>query len=212
MKSIYIFDADGTLYDSGDSIKTCANLALKELGYPEIPFSEMSFFIGPPLESSFEKCGLSYELSLEACRIYRKHYQAGLMFKLTLYPGIYNMLSTLSLSHDLYIATSKPSKFALPIAKSLNIASFFKKITGAFDDGSSNDKYSILSRVLLDIDKKDDIYMIGDTSYDVLAGKKHNLKTIGLTYGYGKKEELLKADPDILFDDVGSLFAYLKEH
>ena len=212
MKSIYIFDADGTLYDSGDSIKTCANLALKELGYKEIPFSEMSFFIGPPLESSFEKCGLSPQKAKEACQIYRRHYQAGLMFKLTLYPGIFEMLSSLYISHDLYIATSKPSKFALPIAQSLNIASFFKKITGAFDDGSSNDKYSILSRVLTDIDSKNDIYMIGDTSYDVLAGKKHGLKTIGLTYGYGKKDELLNSDPDILFDDVESLFAYLKEH
>ena len=35
--------------------------------------------------------------------------------------------------------------------------------------------------------------MIGDRSYDIEAANEIDIKTIGVTYGYGKKEEFEKA-------------------
>ena len=210
MKTTFIFDADGTLYDSGNSIKKCANIALKTLGKKEIPYDEMDFFIGPPLETSFLQCGLNEKESKEACSIYRKHYEAGVMFEIDLYPGIRSLLEDLEKVSELYIATSKPAKFAIPIAERIGISSYFKGVYGAFDDGSGNNKKSILSRLLANLSSTQDIYMIGDTAYDVLAGKEYSLHTVGVSYGYGRTKELQECHPEVLVSNVEELTNYLK--
>lgn len=45
-----------------------------------------------------------------------------------------------------------------------------------------------------------DIYYIGDETRDIEAGKKHQIKTIAVTWGYQAKELLAKFKPDFLLD------------
>ena len=43
------------------------------------------------------------------------------------------------------------------------------------------------------LDKREQVIMVGDRYYDVLGARETGLSCIGVTYGYGTKEELLKA-------------------
>ena len=43
--------------------------------------------------------------------------------------------------------------------------------------------------------------MVGDTSGDIIAGKKNAISTAGVTWGYGTKDELVQSQCDILLSE-----------
>jgi len=47
--------------------------------------------------------------------------------------------------------------------------------------------------------------MVGDMDIDVLAGKGAGVFTCAVTYGIGKKEDIVKAKPDYIIDDLAQL-------
>jgi len=60
-----------------------------------------------------------------------------------------------------------------------------------------------VARFSYDIDfKKENIYMIGDTPDDILAGKENGIRTIGVATGGYSKETLATNKPDYLFDTL----------
>ena len=44
--------------------------------------------------------------------------------------------------------------------------------------------------------------MVGDMDIDVLAGKRAGILTCAVTYGIGRKEDIEKAEPDYIIDDI----------
>jgi phosphoglycolate phosphatase len=52
-----------------------------------------------------------------------------------------------------------------------------------------------------------DAVMVGDTAGDVDTGKRNSMATVGVTYGYGSREELSQAD--ILCRTTSELMALL---
>ncbi len=53
--------------------------------------------------------------------------------------------------------------------------------------------------------------MIGDRRHDIIGGKKNGMRTIGVLYGYGSREELKEAGADCIVEDVQSLLDVLKK-
>ena len=51
--------------------------------------------------------------------------------------------------------------------------------------------------------------MVGDRKYDVLGAKEIGIPCIGVSYGYGTKEELLAAGAEYVADTVGELHELL---
>jgi len=54
--------------------------------------------------------------------------------------------------------------------------------------------------------QQSEVLMIGDMPEDILAGKNAGVKTAGVLWGLGEKEELLKANPDYLYEKPSDLF------
>jgi phosphoglycolate phosphatase len=51
--------------------------------------------------------------------------------------------------------------------------------------------------------------MIGDTIYDIKGAQAHNMRTIGVTYGYGKEKDLKDARANKIVHSVEELKALL---
>jgi phosphoglycolate phosphatase len=51
--------------------------------------------------------------------------------------------------------------------------------------------------------------MIGDRKHDIIGGKKYGLFTIGVTWGYGSREELENSGADIVVDSPAVLQTFL---
>lgn len=189
-----LFDLDGTLTDSGEGIINCVTYALNTLNLPVPSREELRVFVGPPLRDSFQKFGVSPEDTEKAVEIYRSRYVPVGMFENTPYPGISALLAALkSDGHTLYVATSKPESMAQEIMEKFHLAGFFDKICGATLDGSRDSKELVIAYLLEHIPCKNNVLMIGDTVYDVLGAASHGIDTIGVSWGYGKEEDLLQA-------------------
>ena len=71
MAKAILFDLDGTLTDSGEGIMNCAELALRHFGLPIPDRKTMREFVGPPLDATFIRFGVSADKTDEAIRVYR---------------------------------------------------------------------------------------------------------------------------------------------
>lgn len=194
MKRTILFDLDGTLTDSAEGIINCAQLALKYFGLPVPDRSDMQFVVGPPLRDSFLRLGVPEADVEKAIEIYRSRYVPTGMFENTPYPGIFAMLGALKeAGHELYVATSKPEGMATAILEKFHLSGYFDKIYGASLDGSRDTKDTVIAYVLEELGPRENIIMVGDTHYDVLGAAVHGIKTIGVSWGYGKVEDLKAA-------------------
>ncbi len=185
-KAIF-FDLDGTLTDSGEGIINCATLALEHFGIPVPSREEMGVFVGPPLDQTFIKFGIPAEKAQEAIDVFRSRYLVVGKFENTPYPGIRELLEKLkNQGHRLFVATSKPETTAVEILHKFELAQFFEVICGATLDGTRVHKADVIDYLLGKIGTPEDILMIGDTEFDVTGAAAHGIKTIGVSWGYGK--------------------------
>ena len=194
-EKILLFDLDGTLTDSKEGILRCASVALAAFGIEAEPSSLMGF-IGPPLAWSFPHFfHLNEEQTEEAIRIYRKHYAAGGKFENRVYDGVREMLTSLAgMGYRLAVATSKPEGFSCEILSHFDLARYFECISGA-DPTQAGDKESVIRAALsrLGVTDPTDALMIGDRLHDMIGAERVGMRSVGVLWGYGSREELLEA-------------------
>lgn len=199
-----LFDLDGTISDSGEGITNSVKYSLKKFGIIETDYEKLKKFVGPPLYASYEKYyGFSHEEAIKAVEYYREYYNAGGIFELRIYDGIIDLLKYLKKSgKKIILATSKPEIYAEKIAKKFGFYEFFDNISGALLDGSRIEKDDIIRYALERVGESDisKCIMIGDRSYDVLGAKAFNIDSIGVTWGYGDRDELEAAGATYIVD------------
>lgn len=192
-KAIF-FDLDGTLTDSGEGIINCATLALEHFGLPVPSREEMRVFVGPPLDQTLIKFGVPPEKAQEGIDVFRSRYLVVGKFENTPYPGIHQLLETLKKQgHRLFVATSKPETTSVEILHKFELAEYFEVICGATLDGTRVHKADVIAYLLGKIGTPEDILMVGDTAFDVIGAAAHGIKTIGVSWGYGKVSEMEQA-------------------
>ena len=202
-----LFDLDGTLTDSGEGIINCAALALRHFNLPVPDRETMRVFVGPPLHESFIRFGVPEDQTEEAIRIYRSRYIPIGKFENTPYPGIADLLQKLKdQGHRLYVATSKPEQMSIEILEHFGLAKYFTLICGASLDLSRNSKDAVIAYLLQQAETNGEIIMVGDTAYDVLGAKMHGIPTIGVSWGYGKVEDMEKAGAAAIVHTMQELF------
>ena len=210
MKKTILFDLDGTLTDSAEGVINCFLPALKYFNLPIPDRADMSFVVGPPLRDSFLRLGVKEEDVEKAVEIYRDRYVPTGMFENAPYPGIAAMLGALrEAGHELYVATSKPEGMATEILEKFRLAGFFHKIYGASMDDSRDTKDKVIAFLLEELGPRENIIMVGDTHFDVEGAAVHGIKTIGVTWGYGKNEDMVAAGAIEIVDSPAQLLESL---
>jgi phosphoglycolate phosphatase len=208
-----LFDLDGTLTDPKEGIINSIVYALNKLGIHENHIDELDTFIGPPLRESFaERYNLTNNLADKAMLYYREYYSVKGLFENKIYPGVKELLKSLS-SHNyqLFIATSKPTVYAVEVLRHFKIDTYFNEIIGSNLDNTRTDKTEILAYIVSNFClQPSHSVMIGDRKHDIIGAKNNSMKTIGVTYGYGSPEELLSYQPDFIVNnckEIEVLFA-----
>ncbi len=211
---VVLFDLDGTISDSGRGITNSVRYSLKKFGIEEENYEKLKRFVGPPLYASYEKYyGFSHEEAVKAVEYYREYYNAGGIFELELYDGIIDLLKHLKASgKKIILATSKPEIYAEKIAKKFGFYELFDNISGALLDGSRIEKDDIIRYALGRVGVSDisECIMIGDRSYDVLGAKAFKMDSIGVTWGYGSREELETTGATYIADSTKEIKYFLK--
>ena len=193
-KKAIFFDLDGTLTDSGEGIINCASLALEHFGLPVPSREEMRVFVGPPLDQTLIRFGVPPEKAQEGIDVFRSRYLVVGKFENSPYPGIHQLLGKLKgQGHRLFVATSKPETTSVEILNKFKLSQYFEVICGATLDGSRVHKADVIAYLLSKIGTAEEILMVGDTEFDVIGAAAHGIKTIGVSWGYGKVAEMEQA-------------------
>lgn len=203
-----LFDLDGTLTDPKVGITSAVAYALKQTGIEVIDLEELCVFIGPPLKTSFMKLyGFDEATATQAVKDYRVYFERQGMLENEVYEGIEEMLQALcDAGKTLLVATSKPTVYAKQILDHFKLSKYFLDICGSELDGTRSLKqevitYAIQTNHLM----KEDCMMIGDRKHDMIGAKQNQIKTIGVLFGYGTKEELVDAQADKVVETVAEL-------
>jgi phosphoglycolate phosphatase len=189
------FDLDGTLTDPKPGITGSIQYALGKLGRPVPSQHELAWCIGPPLRASFVTLLGGEDHADRAVTLYRERFGDVGLFENSVYPEIEPVLAKLSQSgFRMFVATSKPHVFARRIIDHFDLAHHFEHVFGSELDGTRVHKADLLSFALeqTGVDASRSL-MIGDRSHDVLGAKANGMDAIGVTYGYGSREELIAA-------------------
>lgn len=206
-----LFDLDGTLTDSGEGIMKSAVFALSHYGIAKPSDAELRTFVGPPLTEGFARFGVPQDQLSKAVEIYRSRYVPIGMFENHPYPGIRELLEKLKADgHRLYVATSKPEWMSIKILEHFDLAKYFEMICGASTDFSRNTKEAVIAHLLEECGSQENAIMIGDTAYDVIGAKEHGIPTIGVDWGYGLNEDMVKAGAVAIAYSTEQLYELLK--
>ena len=142
-----------------------------------------------------------------AVALYRQRYGDTGIYQCTVYPGIIEMLQGLTdCGFDLYVATIKPGPYARKILAHTGLAPFFRAIHGSDMDGSLDDKGRLVEGLLDEHSlSAAETVMVGDRYMDVEAAEANALASIGVSYGFGTRPELVDAGADHIADSPGQI-------
>lgn len=194
----WFFDFDGTLARTGEDIILAWKKTIDDMGLSCPHFDEV-FTIGPNIEKVtyelFEDA--TPELVAEITERYRSNYDDSGFPNTAPYSGIPEKLQALKdKGAKIYIVTNKRHAATQKIVKAMGWGDFFDGVWSF--DSFPEIKYKkpeLLARLLKDMNiEASDAVMVGDTKGDIDAGKANGLHTIGVTWGYGSREELAEAD------------------
>jgi len=204
-----LFDLDGTITDPKMGITNSVIYALEKYGITGKTNDDLLSFIGPPLKESFMKYyNFSEEDAVQGIEYFREYFKVKGLYENIPYEGIEELLITLKdKGYRLAVATSKPTHFAEIIIKHFKLDKYFDFIGGSKLDNTRVAKAEVIEYVLENLDMKDTskVIMIGDREHDVLGAKHHDIKSIGVLYGYGSREEFESVGTDVIVADVEEL-------
>jgi len=227
--SAVIFDLDGTLTDPGSGIAATIRGVLMTLGVKAPARAELGWCVGPPLREIFTRLleplnqgapreaagngdpviegAAMRELVDRAAALYVQQYAQTGAAESTVYPGVSEMLTELRAASRLFVATSKNTATAERILGLCGLRRYFDHVAG---NGRLDDKGDTV-RELIEREHLDRaaVAIVGDREHDIVAGKRNGLFTIGVTYGYGSREELKAAGADWICERPAAVAQFL---
>lgn len=204
-----LFDLDGTLVDSLPLIKRTYQKVFQEMQlsineddpmkWTGRPLHEIGrYFVGQARESRF------YEL-------YQHYYGLEHDRYTKVYPETRETLERLHRSgFKLGIVTSKSRAGALRATSFLGLDRYMAVTVTATDvlTHKPQPEPVLKAMELLGVEPAETIY-IGDSPFDITAGRLAGVKTYGVTWGMASREELLACEPTDIMESWTDLFKYL---
>ena len=209
-----VFDLDGTIVDSHEGICICFQQALKSAGIEE-SVDNIRKLLGPPLSRTIiTKYGLGEEEGAAAMKIHMKRLKEKGIYECKIYEGIPKLLKTLKENGiKMAIATNKPEEPSIMQLEHFDLAKYFEIIIGNDYTQTRGTKGDFIRMTLehMGVEDKKEAVMVGDRYNDLEGGVENGLDTIGVTYGYGSKDEIDKCNPTHITDTpLGILDIVLK--
>lgn len=203
---VYLFDVDGTLSNSAPDI--CG--AVQQVIAPKLRDRKVSdefltSYIGRHLHDLF--ADLFPDMALDEMDAllaeYRAAYTARGHAQTVIYPGVAEGLAKLSGRKS--TATTKGTPTTRIVLEKLGLLSYFDHVQGT-DGFPAKPAPDVIQRSLAALGASPaECLLVGDAPADMEAGRRAGVRTCAVTYGYGKREELARWEPDFWIDDLREL-------
>ena len=205
---LILFDLDGTLVNTSKDLTNALNYAMKPYGLKEFAVEDTIKLVGEGITRLIEKALMnkSVQQIRMATERFLDYYSNHLADFSKLYPGVAETLGKLH-NYKKAVISNKKEDLSVKLLDNLGLLKYFNLVVGS--DTTSEKKPSpvpisyILNHLHVAPDKA---AIVGDSNFDIEAGKKAGIKTIAVTYGFRDKNLLLDADYIIdRFNDLPSV-------
>ena len=206
---LIILDFDGTLADTRGLIVKTMQQTIASLGLESRTDDECASMIGLPLKQAFTDLIPMTDAMGDQCvdtyrRIFNENNAAYTI------PTFSNVLETLRLlsqkGYTLTIASSRSHRSLMEFVVGMDLQEVLTYVLGAEDVSQAKPNPEPVLNTLEKFGcSPDEALVVGDTWYDIEMGRRAGVRTCGVTYGNGTREELMNAGADFLIDDFEEL-------
>lgn len=196
MKKLCIFDLDGTLLNTLDSIAYYVNDTMKHFGLPVIETEKIRTFVGNGARNLIDRA-LRYngsELDVEGVlSVYIEKYNSDALYLVKPYDGIRELLSKL---HEngvtLAVLSNKPHSSTSIMIDKIFGKDLFSVVRGPYNNEKVKPDPAVANEIAKGFEKEN-CFFIGDSDVDIKTGRNALMHTIGVTWGFRDRGVLQNA-------------------
>jgi len=201
-RDIVIFDLDGTLYSTHETVLPAFREMCERYGIPLTGESE-NFLMYTTTQSFLQKN--APDMTMEQCAEFGKELKqreiAAVKERGRLFDGVREMLDSLRRDGvEMVICSMGTKDYIKAVLDRCGIAGYFKKVHHRVEGLI---KAQVMKTLLAEVNPNQCV-MAGDSITDITAARENGVPFIGVTYGYGAEDI---QDADTLVHDVKSLQA-----
>ncbi|NCO83525.1 MAG: hypothetical protein COZ31_02410 [Nitrospirae bacterium CG_4_10_14_3_um_filter_44_29] len=206
---LIIFDLDGTLVDSSVDITNALNYAITAYGIKPLAVDDTIKIVGEGLTRLIEKIIGDNNASIKDSALDRfiQYYSEHLADFTKPYPGVTKTLEMLG-GYKKAVISNKREALSKKLLEQVGLIKFFDAVLGSDSASERKPSPAPVKKVLeiLGVEPHRAI-IVGDSNFDIEAGKGAGVTTIAVTYGYRSREMLGSAD--FLIDNMNQLLTLI---
>lgn len=211
-----IFDLDGTLTNTLESMTYSVNLTLEEMELSKITKDQCRLFVGNGarvlMEKSLKAAGDTDASRIEeGMEIYGRIFDRNCTYHVTPYEGIPEMLKALKdKGIHLAVLSNKPDRQTVKVVKAIFGEELFDYAQGQKEGIRRKPEPDGVWYLMeqMHVSKEECLY-IGDSEVDAATGRNAGLKTIGVLWGFRDRKTLETAGADDLIDRPDELLQFV---
>lgn len=211
-----IFDLDGTILDTLHDLADAMNITLEKFGFPKRELSHHRKAIGNGLRLYAKRCipedKVSDALLDEFVPVAAKDYKNNCMVKTAPFEGVCELMDFLTeCGISMNVLSNKRNEFVNTLTAHYFPDYSFDCVYGELPGIAKKPDPAAALKIAADCNiAPEDIVFIGDSIYDVIAGKDAGMKTIAVTWGNQDREILESENPDFIADTAEEIIEYIK--
>ena len=211
-----IFDLDGTLTSTLDSIHYSVNETLREMDLPDITKEECRQFVGDGarclMERTLRRIGEENVCRIdEAMEAYGRIFDENCTYLVEPYDGIVDMLQELKeRTIQLSVLSNKPHPQTVKVVREIFGEGIFSYVQGQMDGIPKKPDPTGVWKLQekMKVSKEDCLY-VGDSEVDIRTGHAAGLETVGVLWGFRSKKALEDAGAENLITHPRELLDFL---
>jgi len=213
-----IFDLDGTLTDTLESLTYSVNATLKELGLSQITEMQCKAFVGSGarrlIEQSIQVAGdPNAERIEEAMEVYGRIFKKYCTYHVAPYEGIVELLQELKAQGvRLAVLSNKPHLQTRDVVATFFEEHTFTSVYGQQDGVPRKPDPAAVHMILEELGvKREECLYIGDSDVDMQTGCAAGVPTVGVTWGFRSKDVLVEHGAAHVVDKPNEIISIVKE-
>ncbi|MCM8804114.1 MAG: HAD family hydrolase [Candidatus Omnitrophica bacterium] len=212
-KKIAIFDFDGTLIDAYDSIYKTIDFIREKLNYRKFDFEKVKKAVGGGDLKLISNLFNGKDVKT-AHLLYRENYLNFLKDNVKVINGVYQFLDELKNKNIKIAGATNRARFSLEgILKETEIGKYFDLVLCIEDVKNPKPDPEMILKIIekFRIDKKE-AFFVGDMDIDYQTGRNAGIDTYIVLTGSCKKEDFLKYENPLIFDNLYKVKKFLIEN
>ena len=210
MKTVILFDLDGTLLDSLGDLTDSTNYTLAQYGCPPRTMDEIRSFVGNGAEYLIRKALPGKENDPPVAQVletYKAYYATHARIKTKPYDGILEAMAAVSKHHEVGIVSNKPDKATKLLSQEL-----FGGIPawGESADCARKPAPDMLHKAVREMGADTCIY-VGDSEVDVATARNAGVKCLSVLWGFRDQQCLVDAGAEYFCENVADMPRLIEE-